>query len=306
MPIAAQGRFIHFLHISFIKTETHISSYVSYSATMKIVGPLRSPFFGPVLKSLFEKRPRKVYNGRVAALVGCVHDLYCYQRRGFRFLKQRQNSIHGAKQKMDLGSPMHLPRKRAALTIQQVKEIFILRTPTIEKDGPSVQCTSSSRSVAISTEFGVSPKAVRDIWNRRTWCKVTSTLFHDADFIQHNINAVRRCNERLLCTSNFKKVGRPQGSKDSKPRQRRYQQHRSFMSDNHHNLHSFHRPPEQKILSDSRCKSRDKNLMAASALQAEKACRSEPKYSAPAHHLYTEQEEEECSLNRTYPFFLQC
>jgi hypothetical protein len=216
---------------------------------------------------------------------------------------------------MDLGSPMHLPRKRAALTIQQVKEIFILRTPTIEKDDPSVLCTISSRSVAISTEFGVSPKAVRDIWNRRTWCKVTSTLFHDADIIQHNINAVRQCNERILCTSNFNKVGRPQGSKDSKPRQRRYQQNRSFMQDNHHSLDSFHRPPEQldffhrppeqKILSDSKCKSRE-NFMAASAVQAEEACRSERNYYAPAHHLYTEQEEEDCSLNRTYPFFLRC
>ena len=36
----------------------------------------------------------------------------------------------------------------------------------------------SGHSVRVASRFGVSPKTVRDIWNRRTWVHVTEDLWH--------------------------------------------------------------------------------------------------------------------------------
>ena len=119
---------------------------------------------------------------------------------------------------------MRSPGKRAALTAQQVREIFHSRIPPSRLLGSSARFSVSSRSVEVSRRFGVSPKAVRDIWNRRTWSRVTSTMqmISEAEAARHNIcfNTVHGSAE-LRCESHLKKVGRPRGSKDSKPRRRR-------------------------------------------------------------------------------------
>ena len=52
--------------------------------------------------------------------------------------------------------------------------------------------------------FGVSVKTIRDIWRGRTWAADTWHL-----------------DENRTCSFEYKQVGRPKGSKDTKPRQRR-------------------------------------------------------------------------------------
>jgi hypothetical protein len=122
---------------------------------------------------------------------------------------------------------MQLPRKRAVLTTQQAAEIFNLQGPSLISHILSGGCIFSSRSVAVAKMFGVSPKAVRDIWNKRTWRHSTSHLFPE--------NERESCTDCLKTVENMvshhmiaqrKSVGRPRGSKDSKPRRSR-RQHRS-------------------------------------------------------------------------------
>jgi hypothetical protein len=63
---------------------------------------------------------------------------------------------------------------RVILTEQQAVEICAMK--------PAVPITGTlhrgeSRSRIIAERFGVSPKTVRDIWNRKTWVSATMHLF---------------------------------------------------------------------------------------------------------------------------------
>jgi hypothetical protein len=117
------------------------------------------------------------------------------------------------------------PRKRAVLTDQQAADIFKLRLAFGAFDS-SRQHLFTSRSAQVSKLYGVSPKAVRDIWNMRTWRHATKQLWTDQDILRDagkysaakieiqrapsaDENAVSKC------------VGRPRGAKDSKPRKLR-------------------------------------------------------------------------------------
>jgi hypothetical protein len=65
-------------------------------------------------------------------------------------------------------------RKGAALSYVQVIEIFKLKD---RSDG--------SRLVApIARKYGVTPKAIRDIWNHSTWADLTTAPVEAADFIE--------------------------------------------------------------------------------------------------------------------------
>lgn len=55
-------------------------------------------------------------------------------------------------------------RPRAFLTPEKVAEIFDLRWDTGAWE---------ARSVKVAQSFGVAPKTIRDIWNKRTWVRVT-------------------------------------------------------------------------------------------------------------------------------------
>ena len=80
-------------------------------------------------------------------------------------------------------------RPRAILTKNQVISIF--------------GCKSSShRAAVLAQTFGVSEKAIRDVWTGRTWAAATLHL-----------DITRALKQ--------KQVGRPKGSKDKRPRQRR-------------------------------------------------------------------------------------
>eukprot|EP00960_Hanusia_phi_P032237 749767-Hanusia_phi.AAC.1 len=65
----------------------------------------------------------------------------------------------------------------------------------------------TARSLELAQEYGVSAKAIRDIWNRRTWWHATQVLWTPEERREHESSWTRRS-----------KPGRPPGSKDTKPR----------------------------------------------------------------------------------------
>jgi len=82
-----------------------------------------------------------------------------------------------------------MSRARAKLTEDDAVSIFMVK---LERQTKATH--------AVASLYGVSEKAVRDIWNGRTWARTTSRIL-----------GVRRPAQP---------VGRPLGSKDSKPRKR--------------------------------------------------------------------------------------
>ena len=70
-----------------------------------------------------------------------------------------------------------LPTPRIILTEQQAVEICMLK-PAIMQQKMGKRYESQSRLLA--ERFGVSPKTVRDIWNRKTWVSTTKHLFGSA------------------------------------------------------------------------------------------------------------------------------
>ncbi len=191
--------------------------------------------------------------------------------------------------------------KRAALTNEQAIEIFGLRLPLGGLAGSSMHCSFTSRSVEISRKFGVSPKAVRDIWNRRTWCRVTSPLFPEADTVQHavadSLNAVRQAGV-LHYAGQARKVGRPIGSKDSKPRRRCRPQHldENELLKERHGL----APIPQLAMHYTSL------LVDQSRYDSGESCIRTAKQENFACETGDDgQDSEEISLLRTYPFYLQ-
>ena len=95
------------------------------------------------------------------------------------------------------------PRQRNRLTKDQVLQIFrrkfVLSLP--------LQHVKTS---SVAKEFGVSAKAIRDIWIGRTWYKDT---FHLDPYRADALERLRR------------QVGRPKGSRDLKPRKRKENSH---------------------------------------------------------------------------------
>ena len=115
-------------------------------------------------------------------------------------------------------------RKRAVLTADTAAAIFKLRGSR-NGTGPlpaGMQLHAhTGRSVLVSRMFGISPKAVRDIWNLRTWRHVTDPLrcltsTGDAQPPRDTAAALAASTPAVA-----RPVGRPRGSKDSRPRRRR-------------------------------------------------------------------------------------
>ena len=117
-------------------------------------------------------------------------------------------------------------RKRASLTREMAAAIFGLRNVQQnlgpQSSGAPVH-THTGQSVLVSRMFGISPKAVRDIWNLRTWRHVTGTLqVVVGDSCDGSQATLRESTIFLTAASSVTRpVGRPRGSKDSRPRRRR-------------------------------------------------------------------------------------
>ena len=63
--------------------------------------------------------------------------------------------------------------KRIILTQRQAIEIYECKPETIVT---SFGRRAASASRLVAEQYGVSPKTVRDIWNRRTWVSATAKL----------------------------------------------------------------------------------------------------------------------------------
>jgi hypothetical protein len=115
-------------------------------------------------------------------------------------------------------------KKRAVLTHHQAIAIFEMRGPFYESTDCSRDRAFTSRSVMVSRVFGISPKAVRDIWNKRTWRHCTQALWTEDDVLLRTeyVRPTRNdAAQTTKATTAQKRVGRPRGSKDSKPRRTR-------------------------------------------------------------------------------------
>jgi hypothetical protein len=95
--------------------------------------------------------------------------------------------------------------KRAILSRDQVINIFRLRKSSCIATGSNYEGVGAT---IVARFFGVSSKTVRDIWTGRTWYRAT----------QHLDPSRADALERLQ-----KHPGRPKGSKDRKPRTRKFQ-----------------------------------------------------------------------------------
>ena len=158
----------------------------------------------------------------------------------------RLDKNHGV---IDFSTSDKLPRKRAVLTEQEATAIFGLRGSIHGIGNFSRDRDFTSRSSVVSKMFGVSPKAVRDIWNMRTWRHCTQTLWADGDHIKHAefvrsqgngdaAHATYRHTSASEATKILRSVGRPRGSKDSQPRKPRQRQ--SLNAIKHSEHQTFH------------------------------------------------------------------
>ena len=86
-------------------------------------------------------------------------------------------------------------KPQAKLTAEEVIEIFSAR----ENRGKGRVSVHD-----LSHRFGVSTKAVRDIWNGRTWSRETNHL------------------DSRRTPKDFKPIGRPKGSRDKLPRRGKF------------------------------------------------------------------------------------
>jgi hypothetical protein len=65
---------------------------------------------------------------------------------------------------------------RAILTRAQAVEIYMFRNE-LGRD----ESNQKDQCVGLAKKFHISPKAIRDIWNRRTWTKETEHLWQNTD-----------------------------------------------------------------------------------------------------------------------------
>eukprot|EP00287_Rhodomonas_sp_CCMP768_P013124 CAMPEP_0196748206 /NCGR_PEP_ID=MMETSP1091-20130531/72716_1 /TAXON_ID=302021 /ORGANISM="Rhodomonas sp., Strain CCMP768" /LENGTH=220 /DNA_ID=CAMNT_0042095481 /DNA_START=10 /DNA_END=672 /DNA_ORIENTATION=+ len=67
-------------------------------------------------------------------------------------------------------------RPRALLSSELAEKIYSQRPRGFQR-----QRSLSSASIIISRVFSISPKAIRDIWNRRTWIQATKHLWDEGE-----------------------------------------------------------------------------------------------------------------------------
>ena len=118
-------------------------------------------------------------------------------------------------------------RLRATLTKDQAAVIYVLRPP--QKDNPYPRHVAAGNSQLLSKWFGVSPKAVRDVWNRRTWAHATgkhvpASVLDALPMMMEQQEKARSARRPRMVKPDgvvVRPPGRPIGSKDMKPRRRR-------------------------------------------------------------------------------------
>lgn len=95
---------------------------------------------------------------------------------------------------------------KASLSFEEAREIYSKR-PQGNSDSDTVLS-----SAMLSNQYKISPKAIRDIWNKRTWIKATQSMWTREEIEEY----VEKANLKQA-----KKPGRPVGAKDTRPRKKR-------------------------------------------------------------------------------------
>ena len=108
---------------------------------------------------------------------------------------------HSCSQKQDIS----LRNGRTILSCDQARAIFMSK--------PTLSSNRKYHTTKLAKFYGVSPKTIRDIWVGRTWYR--ATYFLDA--------SKPASAERLQ-----KKLGRPRGAKDIKPRAKKHPSYFDF------------------------------------------------------------------------------
>ena len=72
----------------------------------------------------------------------------------------------------------------SVLNAAQAQEIYrckiqLLQPLTLDLSLQTAQSRMRGQSVPVANRFGVSPKTVRDIWNRQTWAYATEELWDE-------------------------------------------------------------------------------------------------------------------------------
>ncbi len=131
------------------------------------------------------------------------------------------------------------------LTAEHARTIYLLRSATTAED--TVANSVAGKSSLVAEMFGVSPKTIRDVWNRRSWVQVTLIISTDVNTFFNRHAFSRRQVTRDLWSEQeaclyerehmtpvlhawteetgplvFKRRGRPPGAKDARPRKRRH------------------------------------------------------------------------------------
>ena len=123
-----------------------------------------------------------------------IPSLNVQMQNNFSFRTQitnRSNCVAGTGSYPSRSLAKNARKPQSKLTREEAVEIFRFKDCMYER-GELVR--------KLSKQFGIGQKAVRDIWNGRTWNR--ETLYLD---IQRE-------------SKDFKTIGRPKGSKDKKPR----------------------------------------------------------------------------------------
>ncbi len=63
------------------------------------------------------------------------------------------------------------------LTPDQAIAIYMAKLNLAPSDPSNIGSTLRGLSLCVSKQFGVSPRAIRDIWNRRSWGHTTFDLW---------------------------------------------------------------------------------------------------------------------------------
>ena len=210
------------------------------------------------------------------------------------------------------GNPTAGLRRRNILTKQTAAAIFnlrhihsIFRLQSVRVSNLPPTHATTRWSVLVSRMFGISPKAVRDIWNQRTWRHVTQSLPWTPEVSPDDPTFGTGSQQDMLmdrfsaAVSTLRPIGRPRGSKDSQPRRPRAigAKAAAHMPAPYKTNVLYHTQSQKQAPGESDAVCRCPVGGPPSAL------RSSASQPTCASGLAVDEEEPE--LRRTFPFFLQ-
>jgi len=108
-------------------------------------------------------------------------------------------------------APARRPKKYGVLSEESVLQIFIQRPPR-NPDGTFQPSAESSHKLA--AVHRISERAIRELWNRKSWANITRPLWTEAE-VAADLAASEPLKYTTLEMAKHRKVGRPKRSKDA-------------------------------------------------------------------------------------------